>query len=334
MNTQTAQPLRPHGDGVRRFVRILVWAGGGLALLLASAFHLLYAPAPPEPRLSARPERETVRVGALERTYLLYAPARRAAAPALLVVFHGSMGSPGDIRAATGYEFDRLADRDGFILAYPQGFEGNWNDCRKAANYPARRLDIDDVGFFEALVARLQRERNVDPARVFVAGASNGGHFVYRLALERPGRIAGAAVFAANLPTPDNNECTARGPPPPIMIVNGIDDPINPYGGGVVTLFGFGNRGTVLSARASAAYFAGGAAAPATRRIEPKARGDRTWVERSAWRAPGRNEVVLLSVHGGGHVVPQPVARPRRLLGRATTAIDGPSQAWDFFRRQ
>jgi polyhydroxybutyrate depolymerase len=43
---------------------------------------------------------------------------------------------------------------------------------------------------------------------------------------------------------------------------------------------------------------------------------------------------VLMAVHGGGHVVPQPVYRPRRLLGGVTSAIDGPAEAWSFFRRQ
>ena len=320
---------------MRKAVRLSLWILAGLAMVLALLFYLLHAPAPPEPELSARPLTETIKVGERERSYLLYAPAKPAAAPALLVVFHGSMGSSQNIRVASGYQFDRLADRDGFIVAYPQGHGGHWNDCRRKADYDARRLDIDDARFFEALVARLRRERKVDPARIFVAGLSNGGHFVFRLALERPDLIAGAAVFGANLPTPDNNVCTARGPPPPIMLVNGTDDPINPYEGGKVTLFGFGDRGTVLSARESAAYFAGsaGAAGPAIGRVAARA-GDGTWVERAVWRAPGKSEVMLLSVHGGGHVVPQAAYRPPRLLGTATTAIDGPSEAWDFFRRQ
>ena len=322
---------------MRKAGRIPLWLGGGVALLLALAFHLLYAPAPPEPALSARAEPRTIRVGGRDRRYLLYAPARRAAAPPLLVVFHGSMGSPGTIRIETGYGFDRLADRDGFVLAYPQGHDGNWNDCRRTADFSARRLGIDDVAFFDALVARLVRELGVDPARIFVAGLSNGGHFVYRLALERPDRIAGAAVFAASLPTRDNRVCAPRGRPPPIMIVNGTSDPINPYEGGIVTLFGFGNRGTVLSARDSAAAFAraGGAAGPpAVTRIASASGRDRTWVERARWRGPGRSEVMLLTVHGGGHLVPQPAYRPRRLLGRATSAVDGPEEAWTFFRRQ
>lgn len=317
-----------------RLRRILAWTGGVLALLGALLFYLLYAPAPPDPRLTGRIESGSIRVGKMERNYLLYTPARRLASPALLVMFHGSLGSPEAIRLHTGHGFDRLADREGFLVAYPGGHEGNWNDCRKAADYPARRLGIDDVGFFEALVSRLHRERGIDRARVFVAGLSNGGHFVFRLALERPDRIAGAAVFAANLPTEDNNDCRARGVPPPIMLVNGTNDPINPYEGGAVTLFGFGDRGTVQSARRSAAWFAraAGAAGPSIGRIPPRAGSDPTWVERSVWRT-GRREVVLLSVHGGGHVVPQSGWRPPRLLGGVTTAIDGPSEAWAFFRR-
>jgi polyhydroxybutyrate depolymerase len=320
---------------MKKALRILARAGAVLALVIALAFYLVYAPAPEEPRLSASPRSATIMVGPLQRRYLLYAPARRPPSPALLIVFHGSMGSPGTIRRETGFQFDQLADRHGFVVAYPQGFEGNWNDCRKAADYPARRLGIDDVGFFEALVARLRDELGIDTGHVFVAGVSNGGHFVYRLALERPERIAGAAVFAANLPTSDNDACKPRGSPPPMIIVNGTNDPINPYQGGIVTLFGFGNRGTVLSARSSAAWFAGaGAARPAVTRIPARTRSDGSWVEQAIWRTPGRSEVALLTVHGGGHVVPQPVYRPPRLLGGVTSAIDGPVEVWRFFRRQ
>ncbi len=322
---------------MRKALRILAWLGAAAALLLALAIYLLYAPAPPEPALSAPVQRGTLTVGGRERSYLVFAPARRPAAPALVVAFHGSMGSPGAMRVASGYGFDRLADRHGFIIAYPQGHDGNWNDCRRSADYEARRLDIDDVGFFEALVARLQRDYQVDPERVFVVGLSGGGHFVFRLALERPERIAGAAVFAANLPTPDNNVCAARGRPPPVMLVNGTADPINPFAGGKVTLFGFGNRGTVISARASAEYFARarGLTGSSTVSMPSSSASDRTWVERIDWARPGEGvDTVLVAVHGGGHVLPQTGWRPPRLLGRVTGIVDGPAWAWAFFAEQ
>src|SRR5687767_15254331 len=112
---------------MRKMLRLLAWLGAAALLLLALAAYFLYAPAPPEPALSARPEMRTLEVSGRTREYLVYAPARRPPAPALVVAFHGSMGSPGAMRIASGYGFDRLADRHGFVVAYPQGHDGNWN---------------------------------------------------------------------------------------------------------------------------------------------------------------------------------------------------------------
>jgi polyhydroxybutyrate depolymerase len=44
--------------------------------------------------------------------------------------------------------------------------------------------------------------------------------------------------------------------------------------------------------------------------------------------------VMLIAVHGGGHVVPGPDAAFPRILGKVTPVIDGPRQVWDFFARQ
>ena len=321
---------------VRWLLRILAGLVLLIAILAGVGVYLLQSTEPGRPALSGQPRSGTIKVGPLDRTYLVYAPARAAPRPALVIAFHGSMGSAQGMRVATGYGFDRLADRHGFVVAYPQGYAGNWNDCRKAADYPARRLDVDDLAFVQALVERLRRERGVDPSRVYVTGLSGGGAYALRLALEHPEKIAAAAVFAASLPTPANSVCRASGRPVPVLFVNGTRDPINPYAGGHVTLFGFADRGEALSAQASARYFAGlaGAAGPALARIAPRRRGDPTWAERALWRAADGREVALLTIHGGGHVVPQGAYRPQRLLGRVTTAVDGPREAWAFFRRQ
>ena len=68
----------------------------------------------------------------------------------------------------------------------------------------------------------------------------------------------------------------------------------------------------------------------ATRRLSPP-RPDGTSVDRTEWRGERGQAVVLMSVNGGGHLVPQPVYRARRLLGRTTSAINGPQEAWAFF---
>src|SRR5262249_59182650 len=87
-----------------------------------------------------------LRVGALERTFVTYAPASLKAGAPILILFHGSGGDGASFRDYTGQRFDALADEKGFVVVYPDGFQGNWDDCRKAASYPARAQHIDDVG--------------------------------------------------------------------------------------------------------------------------------------------------------------------------------------------
>ena len=321
-----------------RIIRRILAGLAVLILLLAGAFAwFLYAPSPAPPRLSATLQRDSIRVGDRMRSYAFYVPARLAPNPPLVLALHGSMGDAGQMRLATGYGFERLADRHGFIVLYPEGHEGHWNDCRGKASYAARRLGIDDVSFMRALVARFRAAHGVDSARVFAAGISNGAHLGYRLALEAPDLVRAVAAVGANLPAPGNMDCAPAGGGTSVLIMNGTRDPINPYEGGRVTLFGFGDRGDVLSAGASAAYFArrlGIADAPVTERIAQPEGSGRTSAERTTWRSAGGDEVLLYTIHGGGHSIPQPHVRARRLLGRTHRALDGPAEIWSFFARQ
>lgn len=304
-----------------------------VVVLTAAGVLLGYAPSlPPPDNLTGLLQRESLTVSGRERTFLSYVPAELPQKAPLLIVLHGSTQDAQGIREYSGYEFERLADAHKFLVAYPNGYEKNWNDCRRAATYPARALDIDDKGFLAALVSHTVTSRQADPARVFVVGYSNGGQLAFRLALEMPDRFAGLAAIAANLPTDDNSICQKSGRAVPLAIVNGTNDPINPYGGGRVTLFGFGDRGTVVSSPETAAQFA---------RLYPEARerappvmgekGEHAWVERMAWDVGGEPRVILYSVIGGGHVVPQPHYRAPRMLGRTTREFNAPQAIWTFF---
>src|ERR1700724_4511862 len=73
-----------------------------------------------------------------------------------------------------------------------------------------------------------------------------------RLASEPPADVPAVAALGASLPTPDSSSCAQQGRTARVMLANGTLDPINPYEGGKVTIFGFGYRGTALSSRASA----------------------------------------------------------------------------------
>ena len=74
-----------------------------------------------------------------DRSYLAYVPAKLPFGSALVIVLHGSGMDGKKMRKWTGYEFDRMADQRGFVVLYPDGYRGNWNDCRKNAIFATKR---------------------------------------------------------------------------------------------------------------------------------------------------------------------------------------------------
>ena len=308
----------------------------GLALIAAAAYaYFVYAPLPAEPRLSAQAQAGAIEVGARTRSYLAYVPAGLPAGAPLLLVLHGSSLDGAKMRGWTGYEFDQQADQHGFAVVYPDGYQGNWNDCRTEVTFPARQENIDDMGFLRALIKRMQQQHGIDPARVYLFGLSNGGQMAFRVALEAPDLVAGIAVAGSNLFTAATLACPLTGPTPPVLLIAGMADPISPYAGGRVTIFGFGYRGQAQSAQATAETFArlnGLPDGPTSTTLPHQRPGDPTSVERQDWKRAGQAYISLYSVRGGGHVVPQPVYRAPRIMGRTTADLDAPVQAVQFFK--
>lgn len=304
-----------------------------LLLVLVAGCHLLRAPKRKAPRLSAGIHAGALELEGLQRRYLLYVPLRRSVKPPLLVLLHGSRQTAQDLRRTTGHAFEQLADQKGFVAVYPEAYARRWNDCRAQGRYRARKLGIDDVQFLLALVADLETRADIDRHRVFFAGYSAGGQLAFRMALERPERVTAIAAFAANLPTDENWACEEVGKPVPVLLVNGTDDPINPFAGGKVSVFGFASRGTVRSSLASAEYFAALAGISDVRYSRSGAEED-AGLETWNWQEVGAPEVMLIAVEGGGHVIPGTHAAYPRILGSVSAAIEGPLAAWRFFARQ
>lgn len=271
----------------------------------------------------------------LQRSWLGYLPASAGDQPALLLVMHGSQSSGADMRALSFYGFDVLAERDGFIVIYPEGYQRHWNDCRAGANYVANLQGVDDVGFLRALVQQMVVEHNVDLSRVYATGLSNGGQMAYRLGLEAPELVAGIAAVAANLPVASNFDCSRSGEPVATLVMNGTLDPVNPYEGGVVEILGDTSRGEVLSSRATAAYWASLAEydAQGEHRAWPQvAPDDGTSVESLSWAQAGKPPVTLITLVGGGHTVPHPLFSLPRILGATSHELDGTEVIWSFFK--
>ncbi len=273
-------------------------------------------------------------VGAHARNWIAVVPRHLPAHPALLVVLHGSNQDAARMRKATGHGFDRLAAEHGFVVVYPNAYKGAWNDARAAADFPARREGVDDGALLDAIVTGFQASHGIDPARVFVVGFSNGGQAVFRLAAQMPERFAGLAAIGATWPTPDNHVGPEPATPVAMLLMNGTADPIVPFDGGVISLFGFRPRGTALSAAETARFFVrlnGITAEPVVTTLPHRADSPKTSVIVTSYRQQGHRPVLDHTVVGGGHVVPNPRYRAPRIVGRTTHDVDAPVAVWDFF---
>lgn len=169
----------------------------------------------------------TVVVSGVARNYLLHVPVTyRDGTPApLVLLLHGGTGTAAGVGRGTG-GFSGLADRHGFIAAYPDSKGGHRDDGRETVT-----AHTNDVAFIVALLAALAAEYHVDARRVYAAGISNGGMMSMRLACELSNRIAAVATVAANVPAALAATCS----PPravPIAMFSGSADPLMPYAGG------------------------------------------------------------------------------------------------------
>lgn len=318
---------------------LLLIAGSGLAFWWWG----WYTPAFPQPELTGSVAERRLEFAGLSRSFLVYVP-RKVVRPApVLLVLHGTGGSAQRMRSDTAWAFELIADREGMLVVYPQGFERQWHDCRRAITESAPQRRIDDVGFLRAVVSRLAGDpalggRHIDADEVYAVGFSNGGHMAFRLALEAPDFVAGIAAIAASLPADANFDCRPSGKAVPVMVIDGTEDPVSPYEGGEIWSLGsFNRRGAVQSAEATAGYFsdlAGYAEPPFEHRYPDADPRDGTVVSRRVWSLENRPEVDLITIHGGGHTIPHPVKRMPRIFGRTSHDIPAAEEVWRFFGRQ
>ena len=229
--------------------------------------------------------------GGLQRSYVLHVPP--ASPPVGLVInLHGS-GMTGAAQAALT-NYNAVADRFGFVVAYPDGVDLSWADGR-GASIPDRQ-GVDDVGFLSALIDRLSRDFAIPPGRVFVTGMSAGGFMAPRLACDRADLVAAVAPVAGTLGA--GVPC-APSRPVSVLQIHGTGDAVVPFGGG--PMVGRGGPSDILSAPALAERWrqADGCPGPL---VAQAASGP---VQRTdAAGCAGGTEVALVRIDGGAHIWP------------------------------
>jgi len=270
----------------------------------------------------------------IKRKYLVYKPGKINKNPPLVIYFHGSLGTGENMRNLSGFDFDYLANEYGFVVAYPDGYENHWNDCRSSASYSANLKNIDDVGFVKALIGQLKSDFNIDPEKVIASGFSNGGHMVYRLAMEAPESIFIAAPIAANMPVDENLDCVKSELPVHITIFNGTEDPINPYEGGLVEVLGNKSRGEVLSSEKTLNYWAGLADVrlldPTITKFPDLDGNPETKISKISFS--GQRDVSLYRLEGSGHVVPSKFMNFGEILGGNAKEISAAEEIFSFYK--
>jgi polyhydroxybutyrate depolymerase len=168
------------------------------------------------------------------RTALVHLPPKfdpRKSRP-IVLVFHGGGGNAAGMDLIT--EWNQKGDQENLIVVYPQGtgrslfgeVKGTWN--AGACCNPARAEKVDDVGFIDALLDKLQERYNTDRRRVYATGLSNGAQFSYRLACELSHRIAAIAPVGGQMLIQSCRPSRAV----PVLNFHGTADNCSRYQGG------------------------------------------------------------------------------------------------------
>jgi polyhydroxybutyrate depolymerase len=277
--------------------------------------------------LEKRDFEEEVVSNDLARRYHVHLPSNYEVSNSLplLIAFHGRLGTGEKMIKQTG--FNGIADREGFIVVYPEGFKRGWADGRGITH--ADKQGVDDVAFIDKLIKVSHERFSIDSTRIYIAGHSNGGFMAQRLAFERSHQFAAVAAVAASLSELLASRC-APSRSMPILFINGTADPVTPYEGGRQP-----GGARVLSVEDTVkmwANFNGCKKSPEVQEIHGL---DSSPLVSVFTYAPCQNHtrVKLYRIEGGGHVWPgEPESLSKSEVGKMNREIDASEEIWRFFK--
>lgn len=184
-------------------------------------------PPPVAPDLAPGRYSRSIKVGDLERTYLLKVPKSSTRGVPLVFVLHGWGSNKEEAELYTG--FGAESDKGGFALAVPDGTAGlgkskGWNTG--FLNLGVARAD--DVALIDKMIGAIEKEVRINPRMIYVVGHSNGAMMAYTAGARLSGEIAAIGVVAGTIGSSDK-----RVPPPskPVsaIILHGKADTMVPY---------------------------------------------------------------------------------------------------------
>jgi polyhydroxybutyrate depolymerase len=251
------------------------------------------------------------------RRYLLYVPKSYdpSVPTPLVVTLHGFMQWPANQAGIS--RWNKLADQFGFIVVYPSGtgFPKRWLSWNATGYKP-------DLTFISDLIDKLSAEYNIDPARIYANGLSNGGGMSFLLSCKLSERIAAIGLVSGAYGFPWEACDPSR--PVPAIIFHGTADPIVPYLGSPPRASGF-----VFPSIPDwvATYAERNGCDPAPQSLP--ANGDVSGIRYTNCAG----DVVFYTIDGGGHSWPGGGYLPKFIVGKTSHDIDATRTMWDFFQQ-
>lgn len=123
----------------------------------------------------AAEETRTLDINGTQREYILHVPDNAGEIAPLVLSLHG----------AAGHDTDRspmradVADKEGFIVAYPQGLNQNFGPFGTVPGWDATGQANIDLDFFKAIIEDVAEAHSIDRSRIYCCGFSNGGMMTY-----------------------------------------------------------------------------------------------------------------------------------------------------------
>ncbi len=284
-------------------------------------------------------QRQDITVDGVARWYLLTTPLPHPDAGPLPVVvdLHGL--AEGAVLHADTTQFSPEAQRDGFIVVFPEGTGSpvSWDIAPGTKAHPNH-----DIDFMNAMLDALEAHQCVDTSRIYATGLSDGALFTSLLACTMAGRFAAfAPVAGAVMPSPCD-----PGRRVPILAFHGTADPILFFNGGVgtATLNHVLGQGPAPTTTTPPPVNLHGKGYPAN--VKAWARKDgcslrptdtkvAAHVILRRYRCPPGAAVEFYIVLGGGHAWPgsKVSAALASITGPSTFEIDATDIIWQFFRQ-
>jgi polyhydroxybutyrate depolymerase len=259
-----------------------------------------------------------------KRTYHFYLPPSNLTKGPLPVIFafHGWGGKGKDMMEMS--QLNRLANKQGVIIVYPDGVDGTWADGRGYT--PADKAGVDDIAFTKALLNKLSERQNIDRSRVYAVGFSNGGHFAQRVGCELADSFSGIAVVASDFPTKLANRCNPVRPLS-VIVIHGSEDKMSPAAGETEP----GQEALSIDGTVQKWGSLNGCAATADTANLPTPVNDGLSISRTLYsKCRGNSQVVFYNIQGGGHTWPGGDL-PEKIFGKTARNLDATSTIHQFF---